>query len=324
MKASHGLEVGVTGSVAFDHIMNFPGSFKDHILPDKIHCLNVSFLVHNLTRIRGGCAANIAYAMALHGLRPRLVAAVGSDFADYRTWLEAHGVETAGARVFPDLLTASCFITTDKDNNQITGFYPGAMGRARELALEILPGKRPAFATISPNDPEAMTRYPAECRRLGIPFLFDPGQQVIALDGRQLEDGLRGAKVAVLNDYEWSVVSEKTGRTGRDVLELAEAVVVTLGADGSRIHARGEDAIHVKPVKPREVVDPTGCGDAYRGGLVRGILAGLDWKTCGQLGSLTGTFCIEAKGPTGYHFTRESFAARFESAFGAVAPAVPA
>src|SRR5262245_29767975 len=166
------LDVAVTGSVAFDHIMNFGGSFRDHILPDKLHCLNVSFLVGNLAKIRGGCAANIAYAMSLHGLKPRLVAAVGTDFADYRTWLEAHGVDTGSARVFPDLLTASCFITTDRDNNQITGFYPGAMGRAREVLLESIKN-RPAFATISPNDPEAMRLYPAECRRLGIPFLYD-------------------------------------------------------------------------------------------------------------------------------------------------------
>jgi adenosine kinase len=315
------LDVAVTGSVAFDHIMNFGGSFRDHILPEKLHCLNVSFLVGNLAKIRGGCAANIAYSMALHGLKPRVVAAVGSDFGDYRGWLEGHGINTSGVRPFPDLFTASCFITTDKDNNQITGFYPGAMSRAHELGLDVLGPKRPKFATISPNDPEAMRRYPGECRRLGVPFLFDPGQQVIALDARALEDGIRGAKAVVLNDYEASVVSEKTGRSVADMLELAETVVVTHGAEGSRIHVRGEESIAIPAAKPREVVDPTGCGDAYRGGLVRGILAGLDWAQAGMLGSLTGTYCVETKGPMSYRFTPESFAERFEAAFGAVAPA---
>lgn len=320
--AAQSLEVGVTGSVAFDHIMNFPGSFKDHILPDKIHCLNVSFLVQGLTKIRGGCAANIAYSMALHGLKPRLVATVGSDFGEYRAWLQAKGVDTTSVKVLDDLLTASCFITTDQSNNQITGFYPGAMARAHELSLESIPGRRPAFATISPNDPEAMRRYPAECRRLGVPFLFDPGQQVIALDGKALEDGIKGSRCLVMNDYEASVVSDKTGRSMADLLELTDAVIVTLGAEGSRIHVRGEEAFTVPAVKPREVLDPTGCGDAYRGGLVRGILAGLGWQRAGMLGSLTGTFCVETRGPTSYHFTPEQFGERFEKAFGAAAPSL--
>jgi adenosine kinase len=313
-------EVAVTGSVAFDHLMSFQGSFHEHILPEKLRTLNVSFLVDGLTKIRGGCAANIAYSCALHGLRPKLVAAVGADFSDYRAWLEERGIDTAHARAFPDLLTASCFITTDRESNQITGFYPGAMARAREITLDTLPGKRPSLVTISPNDPEAMKRYPAECRRLGVAFVFDPGQQVIALDSRALEDGIKGARCVVLNDYEASVVSEKTGRSVSDLLELCEAVVVTLGAEGSKIYVRGEGVATVPPVKPREIIDPTGCGDAYRGGLVRGILAGLDWPVAGMLGSLTGTYCVEAKGPTGYHFTPESFAERFEEAFGAVAP----
>jgi adenosine kinase len=310
----------VTGSVAYDHIMNFPGKFQDHILADKLHILNVSFLVQDLKKLKGGCAANIAYACALHGLTPRLVAAVGPDFEEYRVWLEEHGVDTRGTRVFSDHLTASCFITTDASNNQITGFYPGAMAQARDCTVGALPGPKPSLATISPNDPEAMRRYPAECRRLGIPFVYDPGQQTIALSGKELEDGIDGAKAVVMNDYEAAMVTEKTGRSIADLLELAEAVVVTLGEKGSRIEARGKAPVEIPGVRARAVVDPTGCGDAYRGGLARGIVQGLDWATAGQLGSLTGTYCVEAKGPTGYSFRLDEFAERFEKAFGRRCP----
>lgn len=308
-------DVAVTGSVAYDHIMNFPGKFQDHILADKLHILNVSFLVQDLKRLRGGCAANIAYSCALHGLKPLLVAAAGSDFGEYRVWLEEHGVDTRGVRIFDDFLTASCFITTDASNNQITGFYPGAMARAAECTVAGA-GAKPALVTISPNDPEAMRRYPSECRRLGVPFLYDPGQQTIALTGKELEDGIDGARAVVMNDYEAAMVSEKTGRSIADLLELAEAVVVTLGEKGSRIHARGKDPVEIPAARAKTVLDPTGCGDAYRGGLVRGIVDGLDWATAGQLGSLTGTYCVEAKGPTGYAFTPDEFAERFERSFG--------
>ncbi len=314
------LDVAVTGSVAFDHIMNFHGKFQDHILPDKLHILNVSFLVQGLKKLRGGCAANIAYSCALHGLKPRLVAAVGPDWGEYRVWLEEHGVDTRGCRAFDDYLTASCFITTDEKNNQITGFYPGAMAKAAEVTIAGAGGK-PALATISPNDPEAMRRYPNECRKLGIPFLYDPGQQTIALSAKELEDGLRGARCVVMNDYEAAMVSEKTGRSVEDMLELAEAVVVTLGEKGSRIHSRGQNPVEVPVARPRELVDPTGCGDAYRGGLVRGITKGLSWNEAGLLGALTGTYCIEAHGPTGYGFTPDEFAERFEKTFGRRCPA---
>ncbi len=314
------LEVAVTGSVAFDHIMNFPGQFQDHILADKLHILNVSFLVQDLKRLKGGCAANIGYACALHGLKPRLLAAVGSDFEEYRVWLEEHGVDTRPARIFNEFLTASCFITTDSKNNQITGFYPGAMARAAECTVASLGGSKPALVTISPNAPDAMKKLPGECRRLGVPFLYDPGQQTIALSGAELKDGIDGAKAVVMNDYEAAMVSEKTGRSTQDLLELAEAVVVTLGEKGSRIHVRGGQVFDIPVAKAKSVVDPTGCGDAYRGGLVRGIVSGLDWATAGQLGSLTGTYCVEAKGPTGYAFTPDEFAARFEKSFGRLAP----
>lgn len=324
----HAPFIAVTGSIAFDHIMNFPGRFKEHILPDKLHVLNVSFLVRDLRRLRGGCAANIAYACALHGLRPGLVAAVGSDFGEYGEWLASQGVDLKAVKTHSDLLTASCFITTDIDNNQITGFYPGAMSRAGDLPLPM--GPPPALVTISPNDPAAMRRYPEECRRRGLPFLYDPGQQVVALSGGELREGLTGARLLVANDYELAVICEKTGTSLRDLLELCEAVVVTLGENGSRIHQRGQDPIEIPAVPVREAVDPTGAGDAYRGGLIKGLLGSSDearplersdWETAGRVASLTASYCVETRGTTGYHFTRESFAARFEAAFGVPAQA---
>ena len=317
--AAAATSVAVTGSVAYDHIMNFPGRFKDHILPDKLHVLNVSFLVQELQKLRGGCAANVAYALALHGVTPRLVASVGSDFGPYAEWLAARGVDLSGTRVHDDCLTASCFITTDRDNNQITGFYPGAMGRARDVTLEGLPGGRPALAIVSPNDPDAMRAYPAECRRLGIPFVYDPGQQVIALSGEDLAAGLDGARVLVCNDYELSVVQQKTGLDVDGLLGRCEVVVTTLGAKGSRVHPRGEAAIEVPAAPVDEVLDPTGAGDAYRGGFLRGMLGGADWETCARLGTLTAAYCVSARGTSGYAFQPDEFARRFEAAFGAAA-----
>lgn len=307
--------IAVTGSVAYDHIMNFPGRFKDHILADKLHILNVSFLVQDLRRQRGGCAANIAHAMVLHGLDARLVAAVGSDFQEYRRWLEERGVGLDDVRVHEDLLTASCFITTDRDNNQITGFYPGAMGRASELHLAEL-AARPALVTISPNDPQAMRAYPRECRELGLPFIYDPGQQVIALSGEELLDGLTGARAIVSNDYELETVQRKTGCSVEALLERCEAVVVTLGERGSRAHVRGGETITVEAAPVRAVVDPTGAGDAFRGGLVRGLTSGADWETSLRLGGLTASYCVEVQGTTGYAFTWDEFAERFSEAYG--------
>lgn len=313
-------EIAVTGSVAFDHIMNFPGRFKDHILPDKLHILNVSFLVQGLQRLRGGCAANVAYALALHGVRPRLIAAVGSDFADYGRWLEERGVDLAGTHVHEDLLTASCFITTDLDNNQITGFYPGAMARAADALVGGLPGAQPALAIVSPNDPAAMKAYPEECRRLGVPFIYDPGQQVIALDGAALSAGLAGARALVVNDYELAIVQEKAGLDMEGLLERCEAVVVTLGEHGSRIHPRGGDVVEVPVAPVTGVVDPTGAGDAYRGGLIKGLVSGAGWETSGRLGALTASYCVESKGTSSYGFDRAAFAVRYEAAFGRALP----
>lgn len=311
-------QIAVTGSVAFDHIMNFPGKFQDHILADKLHILNVSFLVQDLRRLRGGCAANIAYACALLDLKPVLTASVGSDFAPYGDWLAARGVDLGGVYTVEEMLTASCFITTDETNNQITGFYPGAMSQACEAKIANLPGDKPALAIVSPNHPPAMKDYPGECRELGVPFLYDPGQNIPALSGEELFEGLTGAKAVVCNDYELAMVQEKSGKSLEDLLEVCETVVVTLGEKGSRIHPRGEDAIEVPAVKVEKVVDPTGAGDAYRGGLIKGLIAGEGWETAARLGSLVAAYCVEHQGTSNYSFTREQFNARFEQAYGLV------
>ncbi|MGE0712905.1 MAG: carbohydrate kinase family protein [Planctomycetota bacterium] len=310
-------QIAVTGSVAFDHIMNFPGRFKDHILADKLHILNVSFLVADLKKLRGGCAANIAYSCALMGLAPRLVAAVGHDFGSYGDWLSSQGVDLGGVLEVSDLFTASCFITTDQDNNQITGFYPGAMARAGEATIDALSGATPELAIVSPNEPGAMQAYPEECRRLGVPFIYDPGQQIPMLSAEALLDGLRGAKALVCNDYELALVQEKTERSLDELLELCEAIVVTLGEQGSRVHTR-EGQVEVPAAPVGSVLDPTGAGDAFRGGLIKGITSGAGWEEACRLGSLVAAYCIEQQGTTAYTFGREEFAERFEAAYGLV------
>lgn len=310
------MDVGVTGSVAFDHIMSFGGRFQDHILADKIHALNVSFLVNGFEKRRGGCAPNIAYACALHGLHAGVIGTVGHDFSDYGDWLKERGVDLAAVKVIEDHHTASCFITTDRANNQITGFYPGAMAFAGELSLKDDTVPAPKIAVVAPNDPGAMTRYPGECRELGIPFLYDPGQQVIALDADQLRDGITGARGLICNDYELATIQKTLGGTLDDLLALTEMVIVTLGEKGSRIHTRDADPVEV-PVAPVEtVVDPTGCGDAYRGGFLAGHLRDLPLEDCGLIGALTAAYCIEVQGTVEYSFDRAAFAARFEQAFG--------
>jgi adenosine kinase len=311
------MDVGVTGSIAFDHIMSFGGRFEDHILPDKIHSLNVSFLVDGFKKLRGGCAANIAYACALHKLSVGIIASVGHDMTEYSQWLESQNVDLSAVKVHDDMHTASCFITTDRTNNQITGFYPGAMARAAELSLKNDEVKIPRMLVISPNAPDAMQLYPKECRELGIPFMYDPGQQVIALDGDALKDGIAGSYALIANDYEIATIQKKMGIENlEDLLEYTEKVIMTLGSEGSKIYQRGKGVVKV-PVAPiKEVVDPTGCGDAFRGGYLAGDLAGLPSETCGRLGALTAAYCIEVNGTSEYHFTSEEFSARYKEAFG--------
>ena len=307
------MTIAVTGSVAFDHIMTFPGRFTDHILPDKVHMINVSFLVDSLTKRRGGTAANVAYNLALLGERPLVLATVGEDFADYRASLERAGVDTSGIKEIPGLYTASGFITTDLSDNQITGFYVGAMAMAGTLSLKDLTAK-PDLVIVTPNDPSAMNRYPRECRELGIPFVYDPGQQIVRLDGAALVDGMTGARCVIGNDYEVAMIENKTGLSNSKVLELAEMLVVTKGEHGSVVIERSGETV-VPPAKPRAVLDPTGAGDAYRAGLLRGLLRGEPAHDWGKVAGLCAAYAVEQRGTQEHAFTRDEFARRLQVDF---------
>jgi adenosine kinase len=308
------MAIVVTGSVAFDHIMNFPGYFKEHILPDKVHVLNVSFLVDTLKKQRGGTAANIAYNLALVGERPRILATVGKDFAEYGAWLREQGVDTSAMREVEDEFTASCFITTDRSDNQITGFYIGAMREASKLGLDDA-GDEVELVIISPNDPLAMQRYPRECRERGIPYVYDPGQQIVRLSGGELLDGLRGARCLIGNDYELAMIEDKTGCGIPQLLALTDTVIITYAEQGSAILTR-DGRVEIPAVAARRVVDPTGAGDAYRAGVLRGLLRGESPERYGRVASLAGAYAVEEYGTQGHCYTRAAFAARYQEAFG--------
>ena len=312
-------KIAVTGSLAFDLIMDFPGYFKDHILPEKLHVINISFLVGDLKKQRGGCAGNIAYTLALLGHQPRVVAAAGRDFGEYAEWLREHGVDTSGVHIFDDETTASCFITTDRADSQITGFYPGAMKRAREISLRNSVEQEHGWVIVAPDDPAAMIRHCCEAREAGLRLVLDLSWQVTAMDGAELLECARGATVLILNDYEFAVFQEKTGRTRNELLaEDLEMIVVTLGDRGSEIYVRSGEQHRIPTAKVGNVVDPTGAGDAYRGGFLAGLLEGHDVVACGRMGSVAGAYAVEQYGTSNHVFTRTEFLERYQENFGPV------
>jgi adenosine kinase len=307
------MDILLTGSVAYDYLMTFPGYFKEQILPERLESISLSFLVDSMSRQRGGVAPNIAYSLALLGVRPRVMATVGEDFAEYRTWLEARGVDTSLMKVVPGLFTASFFATTDRANAQIASFYPGAMGQAASQSLEDLE-RRPDLVMVSPNEPGAMTKFAAEARALGIPYLYDPSQQVLRLEGEELARDMAGAAFLFCNDYEFGLISKKTGWDLAQMLQRVQVVVVTRGRDGATLYTDGE--VHQIPAVPeREVIDPTGVGDAFRGGFLAGYARGLDWKLCGEIGSLAAVYCLECNGPQSHAYTPAEFVGRFRQHF---------
>ncbi len=309
------MNVIVTGSIAYDYLMSFPGRFAEHILPDQIEHLSVSFLVDEMRRQRGGCAANIAYNLALLGERPHVMGTVGQDFGEYRTWLEQHGVDTSLIRDEPDLFTASFFVSTDQGGNQIASFYTGAMARARNLSFHDLDAGHVDLVGISPNDPQAMVKYAAECQDLDIPYLYDPSQQIIRLSGDELQAGLAGCSILVVNEYEFEMLQEKTGLTPEEIRATpARACVVTLGVEGSRIWA-GEAIYDIPAVPPEQTDDPTGVGDAFRAGFIRGLSANLPWDVTGRMGAMAATYVIEQPGPQSHHYTLAEFVARYRKHF---------
>jgi len=312
------MNIVVTGSIAYDYLMTFPGRFAEHILPDQIHRLSVSFLVDEMRKQRGGCAANIAYNLALLGERPRLMGTVGQDFSAYRAWLDGWGVDTTLVRTEADLFTASFFVSTDQDGNQIANFYTGAMARARNLSLRAVDGERIDLVVISPNDPEAMVKYAAECQELRIPYLYDPSQQIVRLTGDELMMGLRGSSILVVNQYEFRLLQEKTNLAARQIREAPQqACVVTRGGEGSQIWAHGK-AYDIPPVVPRCVDDPTGVGDAYRAGLIKGLALNLAWDMAGRLGSIAASYALEQSGPQNHNYSVADFLQRLETHFGDV------
>jgi len=303
----------VTGSIAFDYLMSFPGKFTDHVLPEHLQRLSLSFLVDSMDKRRGGCAPNIAYTLALLGERPYLMATAGQDFGDYRAWLDAANVDTSLVRQVPDKFTASFFCSTDTENNQIASFYTGAMANAGELSFRTV--QHAGLVIVSPNDPGAMVQYAEECRTLGIPFIFDPGQQCARMSGDELQAGIDGARVVICNDYEFELIRQKTGMDEAAVLGTAKVLIVTRGEHGSWIYEDGARA-DVAAVTPHRIVDPTGVGDAFRGGLMKGMAAGLSCAESARLGSVAATYALEHLGGTTHAYTADEFRARYEAEFG--------
>jgi adenosine kinase len=309
------MKIVVTGSIAFDYLMSFPGRFTEHFLPEHMNRVSLSFLVDSMDKRRGGCGPNIAYTLALLGERPILMATAGEDFGEYRTWLEAAGVDTSHVKQVAGKFTASFFCSTDEHNNQIASFYTGAMANAGELSFRSV--RDCGLAIISPNDPDAMVQYADECRTLGIRSIFDPGQQCARMSGDQLKEGVVGATIVVCNDYEFELIRQKTGLTEDDVLGRSAALIVTRGEHGSSVLTR-DGRVDVPALPPRRVVDPTGVGDAFRGGFMKGLALGLDYETSAKLGSVAATYALEHLGGQSHSYSWAEFKERYEDKFGAL------
>jgi adenosine kinase len=306
------MNIVVTGSIAYDYLMSFPGAFTEHFLPEHMHRVSLSFLVDTMDKRRGGCAPNIAYTLALLGEKPLLMATAGEDFGEYRQWLEAAGVDTSLVKQVAGKFTASFFCSTDQHNNQIASFYTGAMANAGELSFRNV--QSPGLAIVSPNDPGAMVQYAEECRTLGIPYIFDPGQQVARMSGEELRDGTVGASIVICNDYEFEILKQKTGLDEGEILRHSQALIVTRGEHGSTI-VTGDERVNVSAVAPRRIVDPTGVGDAFRGGLMKGLAAGLPYAVSAQIGSVAATYALEHLGGQSHSYSLAEFMKRYEEHF---------
>jgi adenosine kinase len=317
------VRIAVTGSIATDHLMTFPGRFTDSLMADQLDKISLSFLVEDLEVRRGGVAANIAFGMACLGLHPTLVGAVGQDFDDYRSWLERHGVDCASVHVSETKHTARFVCTTDADHNQIASFYSGAMGEAREIELGPVLDRIGGLdlVLVGANDPEGMIRHTEECRQRGIPFAADPSQQLARME----QDGIRqlvdGAAYLFTNEYEAAMTESKTGWSSDEILERVAVRVTTLGANGVVVERKGEAPIRVTVPKEERKVDPTGVGDAFRAGFLAGVAWELPFERCAQVGALIATHVIETVGPQEYVLSRESFLQRLDTAYGAGAAA---
>jgi adenosine kinase len=303
----------ICGSMAYDTIMVFPDHFKKHILPEQIHILNVSFLVPQMRREYGGCAGNIAYNLGLLGGKPLIMATVGDDFEPYAARLDKLGLSRAHIRHVPGTFTGQAFITTDLDDNQITAFHPGAMGFSEHNHVKN--AKDVSLGIVSPDGRDGMIQHAREFEEAGIPFVFDPGQGMPMFNGTELLIFISQASYVTVNDYEAKLLQEKTGKSLAEIASQVKALVMTLGADGSVIYTDGKE-IRIPGVQAAEVLDPTGCGDAYRAGLLYGIQQGWDWETTGRLASLLGAIKIAHRGGQNHISTREELCAQFQKQFG--------
>ena len=315
-KARGGGAALICGSVAYDTILFFPDRFKAHILPDKIHILNVAFLVPDMRREFGGCAANIAYSLKLLGDRGVPMAAAGHDFGPYRERMRSQGIPLDHIAVIEEAFTAQAFITTDLDDNQITAFHPGAMQHAHVNKVSDVP-EAIALGIVAPDGRRAMIEHAAQFAAAEIPFIFDPGQGLPMFSGAELAQFIEQADWVAVNDYEWGMLAQKTGLTEAEVADKVKALIITKGAEGSVIHTR-ERTWSIPCATPNAVVDPTGCGDAYRAGLIHGLMHDLDWETTGRLASLLGSIKIESRGPQNHLFTRAQLLGRYRENFGSV------
>jgi adenosine kinase len=299
--------------MAFDTIMVFQDQFKNHILPDQVHILNVSFLVPEMRRNFGGCAGNIAFNLHMLGGDGLPMGTVGTDFSPYAAWLEGHGIRLDGLREVGDSYTAQAYITTDQDDNQITAFHPGAMNFSHENRVDDIHGV--TIGMVSPDGRQGMIEHAEQFAEAGIPFVFDPGQGMPMFDGRDLEGFVAQASWLAFNDYEARLMQERTGKSPRQLAREVEAVIVTRGGEGSIIYAGGRE-IEIPLAPARHLVDPTGCGDAYRGGLLYGLQNGLDWEVTGRIASLMGSIKIEHAGTQNHWTDRAEIDARFRETFG--------
>jgi adenosine kinase len=306
----------ICGSVAFDTIMVFEGKFQDHILPDQVHALSVSFLVPSMRKEYGGCAGNIAYNMRLLGGQPVPVATVGQDAGDYLARMQEQGTDTSFVKVIPDTFTAQCFITTDLSDNQITAFHPGAMGNSASNDLSDAQG---VWGIVAPDAKDGMFAHARRLHARGIPFIFDLGQAMPLFSGADIEDMLTMAQVITVNDYEATVVEQRTGRSMVDIAKTLQAAIITRGEKGSTLLTEGTET-HIPAVKATAVVDPTGCGDAYRAGLLYGLTLGWGWADCCRIASLMGSLKIAERGAQNHTATREQISAQLQQHYGLTLP----
>lgn len=304
----------VTGSLAFDYIMDYQGLFSDNIMPDKIHAINLSFLLNTLKKQCGGTAGNIAYNLSLLKTNTAIFAVAGNDFGEYGGFLKQQNIDTSHIQISKDKATASAFIMTDKNDNQITGFYPGAMADAGNHSLRNVQ-QQPAFVIISPNDPKAIIKLSDECRELHLPFMIDIGMQLPSLSSDEIKKIIQKATILIANDYEIDLLKNKTSLSEEDLFKEVGIIITTLGPKGSIIKTKKE-TYTIKAAKPKEVLDPTGAGDAYRAGFMAGYVKKFDLKICGQMGSVASAYAIEKYGTQEHTFTLEEFKKRYLQSFG--------